>query len=321
MERFARRAIVLQGRRTSTVDPALAARATPRAKVSRAVRVTLRQGRGVFLRTTRWDAVPWWLDDLAADLGSGTPSLPVARIDLSTVGKDEGVWTRVPDRLSDVLDLPARAAPPVTTREAFVARVRDLLLIAAKATGPRVLVLEDADRVGATMTGDLVTAWREARRRVPVSRMPRILVTARWGGVPLDTKHGVERLLPDPTDEEAVVMLAELLGPTDRERMRWIVEAVGPVPAFLVRLAKAGGPFDEAGIRAALGTTYDEIRTVVQAALAQEAMAERLEALTTGAQPEVDRVDRVLLKTGLIATAQGFTWLRSPLFVDAIRER
>ena len=320
MERFARRAIVLQGRRSSTVDPALAARATPRAKASRAVRVALRQGRGVFLRTTRWDAVSWWLDDLASDLGAGTPSFSVARLDLSTVGKDEGVWSRVPDRLADLLNVPPRPGPPVTTREGFVARVRDLLLVASKTAPPRVLVLEDADRVGATMSGDLVTAWREVRRRVPVARMPRIVVTARWGGVPLDTKHGVERLLPDPTEAEAVVMLAELLGPGDPERLRWIVEAVGPVPAFLVRLAKAGGPFDAGGVRAALGSTHEEIRTVVQAALAQDTAAERLAELITGPKTEVERVDRVLTRTGLIASAAGTTWLRSPLFVDALRE-
>lgn len=320
MERFPRRAIVLQGRRSSTVDPALSARATPRATTTRAVRVALRQGRGVFLRTTRWDAVSWWLDDLAADLGTGTPALAIARLDLSTVGKDEGVWTRVPDRLAELLDVSKHPGPPVQTREAFVARVRDLLLLASKTAPPRVLVLEDADRVGATMSGDLVTAWREARRRVPVARMPRLLVSARWGGVPLDTKHGTERRLPDPTDAEAWAMLAELLGPGDPERLRWIVEAVGPVPAFLARLAQAGGPFDAAGVRAALGSVHDEIKAVVKAAVAQDAAAARLAALLEGPQPESELVDRALLRTGLIGSAYGQTWLRSPLFVDALAQ-
>lgn len=319
MHRFSRRAIVLQGRRSITLDPAEATRSTARAQMARAVRVALRQGRAVVLRTTRWDAVSWWLDDLTIDLAAGAPALAVGRVDLSTVSKGDAAGTEVAERLAAALGMSRYKSDDILTREAFTSRARDLLLVAGKGQTARVLVFEDADRIGAHMTADLIAAWRDARRRVPAARMPRLVITARFGGVPIDAKHVVEHSMVDPTEDEAVDMLADMLGHGQPDRLRMLVRQVGPVPAFLARVGMADRPFEAAGIQEALAPLQQEIHAATDGAMAQDATRERFTVLAAGAQPLDARLDRVLMRSGLVAMSDSRAWVRSPIFLGVLR--
>src|SRR5690606_22326886 len=96
-----------------------------------------------------------------------------------------------------------------------------------------------ADVLGAEPLQTLCDAWREATSEMTPGSSPLLTLACRVGGAELNLPSSVEVPLVDPDPEEAVRMVAELLGGDDPAVLGRLVLAVGPVPAFLQGAATA----------------------------------------------------------------------------------
>lgn len=315
MNRFERRVIVQRGRKASRVDPVLRAREAPRGRVLRAIRTRLRMGQPVIARTWRWDAPTWWLDDLSDDLRSGAPAILSRRLDLATVGKDADACARIPAALAELFGVTTRPAPTPTEQSLFDG-VRDVLVAAARNPTRRLLVLQDVDCVGPRLTAALVGAWRESRRRAPAARVPRLLITARLGGVPLELRTAHVCTVPDGNALEAELTLAEMLGAERIVDIRRAVLEMGTVAGFLARVTEVGLDRLDMAVVRAVGDIARTLATIES----QPVLLDRLRALADASTPlPFADTDPLLHALGFLHTPRpGYSALRSPLIGQAL---
>jgi hypothetical protein len=128
--------------------------------------------------------------------------------------------------------------------------------------------------------------------------------------------------LPDFAGAEAEEHLAEFPGVAQQGMIEPVVDLVGGIPAFLDVLAERSDlsqlHVDRQHIWTLLGSLAHDARQVVDQAIADGALCERLEALALSPQPTVDALDQRLHVAGLVRMRTGTTTLRAPIFADLI---
>lgn len=297
---------------------AVAVEDAPRERSIRRLRAGLLEGRPVLLQHVRWPAISWMVESLSADLAIEPEPLVLRHAHLAgQVDGSEG-WRLVPGLVADTLGVEVEDVHAVSavSREGFRRRLLRVLRQSARVSDVRrVVFLSGADALGFEVIQDLCFAWRDASQRY--RGVPLLVLARRVGGASLQLDGALDLWLPDPSRDEAVRMLAELLGGHDRARLEQVVDSVGTVPGFLLRVARAGGVTSARAVVESLGSMWRELVHAVEIVRGQEVLAERLDALCHGPQPMVPVLDRPLRRAGLVAKddrrGRALVRLRSPL--------
>jgi hypothetical protein len=322
VNRFERRLVILRAKRNGCfdADQYLLERAV-RTRAARKIRALLRQMRPIVLQTPRWSSPARFLDDVAGDLAVSAGTLEARMFEAHGAkgGDGRALWAFMISAFIDLceveLDGPLHTA---VDRRGFRQVLREVFERAQHGP-PRALMLVGVEQMALEARSDLVQAFEEHARTAGADRRVNLLLAGTsTAGVSLE---GAARLsLPDYGKLEAIEALVEYFGPVELSPLEAAAVQTGGVPAFIDAIGtQAGGaglPTDPDELWRALGPLADDVRSVVDIAAADPAVADRLEALSAGPGTR-SAVDGGLLGSGLVREGDRLTHLRSPVLTPA----
>jgi hypothetical protein len=307
--RLPRRLTLLRARRTGSFDPdQVYQEGASRARIARRVRVALRRQDPVFLLAPRWSRPDRFLDELSADLLIGRPRItatvvPLAVVHGRPVHEVQGYLLRCVAEAAQ-LDVVGAAAQPVN-REGF----REILasLLGRTQGGPRrALLLQGVEHLDVDVVQDVYDTVLAHAADVGAARRFNVLFA---GSVQLSRSRFpglVHLVLPDFGPDEAVQALHEYAEQLPERDVELAASLVGGVPALLHAVGVAAEqsrklPTTQEGVWNTLGVLADELRAAVVIVAADQAQAERLEAIARqGSLPVDPAVDGRLIRAGVI---------------------
>lgn len=301
---------------------------TDRARAARKVRFHLRATQPVLMVTPRWSHAQRFLDDVAVDLGMGTPAIQARTLSLQPLaGKTlHQSWAWIVAAFTGFLEVELEGPAWQAVSRAGFRTVMSELFDAAQRGPHRCLMIHAVENLSLEALDDLVKVFAEYDMRTPDRRF-NLLLAGVVDSPYLDVPSVARVVLPDFTVFEAVDALVEHLGPMDRARLESAVGVVGGIPALLEAIA-AGTPERVAEVarsrdvmRNVVGPLADEVRGAMDVVNSSQPLNARLEHLArAGAQPSEQELDARLWLAGLVRffRRDGVerTAIRAPWFAD-----